>query len=163
MIGECTNLHMTYPALVFGYMIVLRANRLGDRLASGEFAASNDVAIDAEGRPSNSIQRIMAAMRGLAGRHSVRDEVSRYEAVSVALVSAAKGTVGEVSSAHPEPMSPLRLETFFQTLYRRYEERYVLGAPDLASTTRRHEWSTASPALDHEHIADLGFAPRCAE
>ena len=26
-IGECTNLHITYPAMVFGYMFVIRANR----------------------------------------------------------------------------------------------------------------------------------------
>ena len=26
-IGECTNLHITYPALVFGYLFVIRANK----------------------------------------------------------------------------------------------------------------------------------------
>ena len=26
-VGECTNLHLTYPALVFGYLFVLRANQ----------------------------------------------------------------------------------------------------------------------------------------
>ena len=26
-IGECTNLHITYPALVFGYLFIIRANR----------------------------------------------------------------------------------------------------------------------------------------
>ncbi|MCR6659933.1 MAG: hypothetical protein NVV72_11545 [Asticcacaulis sp.] len=26
-IGECTNLHITYPAMVVGYFVVLRANR----------------------------------------------------------------------------------------------------------------------------------------
>ena len=28
-IGECTNLHITYPALVFGYLFLIRANRPG--------------------------------------------------------------------------------------------------------------------------------------
>ncbi|WP_198963534.1 hypothetical protein [Sinorhizobium fredii] len=27
-IGECTNLHITYPALVLGYLVLLRANRM---------------------------------------------------------------------------------------------------------------------------------------
>ena len=27
-IGECTNLHITYPALVLGYLVLLRANRI---------------------------------------------------------------------------------------------------------------------------------------
>lgn len=29
-IGECTNLHIRYPALVFGYLFVIRANRVSD-------------------------------------------------------------------------------------------------------------------------------------
>ena len=32
-IGECTNLHITYPALVFGYLFVIRANRMADPAA----------------------------------------------------------------------------------------------------------------------------------
>jgi hypothetical protein len=31
-IGECTNLHITYPALVLGYLVLLRANRRVDAL-----------------------------------------------------------------------------------------------------------------------------------
>ena len=29
-IGECTNLHITYPALVLGYLVLIRANRQTD-------------------------------------------------------------------------------------------------------------------------------------
>ena len=32
-IGECTNLHLTYPALVFGYLFVIRANEAPDAAA----------------------------------------------------------------------------------------------------------------------------------
>ena len=32
-IGECTNLHITYPALVFGYLFVIRANEAPDAAA----------------------------------------------------------------------------------------------------------------------------------
>ena len=32
-IGECTNLHITYPALVFGYLFVIRANEAPDPAA----------------------------------------------------------------------------------------------------------------------------------
>ena len=44
-IGECTNIHISYPALVFGYLFVMRANRLGHGVAS------TDVAIDDQSRP----------------------------------------------------------------------------------------------------------------
>ena len=43
-IGECTNLHITYPALVLGYLVLLRANRAID--------ASLEQAADAVGDPS---------------------------------------------------------------------------------------------------------------
>jgi hypothetical protein len=39
------------------------------------------------------------------------------------------------------------LERFFETLYLRYDERYVYSAPDLKSVTRRREWLADSPAL----------------
>ena len=32
-IGECTNLHITYPALVLGYLVLLRANRIVEAVA----------------------------------------------------------------------------------------------------------------------------------
>ena len=34
-IGECTNLHITYPALVSGYLFVIRANQVADPTVPG--------------------------------------------------------------------------------------------------------------------------------
>jgi len=43
-IGECTNIHMAYPTLVFGYLFLMRANRQGR-------VAATDVVIDDNGLP----------------------------------------------------------------------------------------------------------------
>ena len=43
------------------------------------------------------------------------------------------------------------------TLYLRYDERYVYSAPDLASKTRRIEWSPESPALASDVTSTLGL------
>lgn len=169
-IGECTNLHITYPALVFGYLFVLRANRFTEDTAGitvSEGApptrrlAANDIAIQKGGEPVEGIIRFHAALRELTGRRGIRNEVSRYEAVSLILVDTAGGQSGHELSAFPPADSPLRFERFFDALYLRYEERYVYGAPNLKPVTRRIEWSPGSPALTEGGLA-LDFQPRLA-
>ena len=86
--------------------------------------------------------------------------MSRYKAVSLALVDPDIDT-------YPKADSPLRVERFFETLYMRYDERYVYSAPDLKSVTRRREWSPASPIFDPKLAASLpitsfGFEARIA-
>lgn len=155
-IGECTNLHITYPALVFGYLFVIRANQMTEAAISQTAAEgapptrqlqANDVAIQAGGEPVESIIRFHSALRELTGRHGIRDDVSRYEAVSLTMVDMLHGQQGAVLPSFPPPDSTLRLEQFFDSLYLRYDERYVFSAPDLKTITRRHEWSPDSPAL----------------
>ena len=42
-IGECTNLHITYPAMVIGYFVVMRANRtLQDVLEAPDLPSEDD-------------------------------------------------------------------------------------------------------------------------
>ena len=153
-IGECTNLHITYPAMVFGYLFVVRANRVVEEAASlaardGASPArqlqANDIAMAVGGDPIESIIRFHSALRELTGRRGIRNDVSRYEAVSLAMIEMADAELGALLPHFPPPDSPLRLESFFQTLYLRYDERFVYSAPDLKSVTRRHEWSAASP------------------
>ena len=42
-IGECTNLHITYPALVFGYLFVIRANRASAVIAANDIAITGTI------------------------------------------------------------------------------------------------------------------------
>ena len=154
-IGECTNLHITYPALVLGYLVLLRANRAID--------ASLELAADAVGDPSAElaagIMRFHNALRELAGRRGIRNDVSRYEAIGMGLVEMASAAKGALLADYPEKESSLRIEKFFSTLYLRYDERFVTSAPDLASKTRRLEWSEDSPALIDR---DFGYEARTA-
>lgn len=155
-IGECTNLHITYPAMVFGYLFVIRANRQIEQAAAiaGEESAqpamqlkANDVAMAVGGEPVESIIRFHSALRELTGRRGIRNDVSRYEAVSLALVEMADAELGTLLPSYPADDSPLRLEQFFGMLYLRYDERFVYAAPDLKSVTQRLEWDPASPAF----------------
>ena len=172
-IGECTNLHITYPALVLGYLVLLRANAQEEaslsEAAEAEEApaprqlAANDMALTAGGEPVAGIMRFHNALRELTGRRGIRDDVSQYEAVAMTLVDMSAARRGEPFEAYPPSDSPLRLENFFATLYLRYDERFVYSAPDLASVTRRLEWATASSALgDPQAEGVLGYAARVA-
>lgn len=155
-IGECTNLHITYPALVLGYLVLLRANRQIDSLledtvlAEGDphrQLAANDIAMAEGGEPIAAIMRFHNALRELVGRRGIRNDVSRYEAIGLGMVEMESTARGALLANYPEEESPLRLERFFETLFLRYDERFVTGAPDLASKTRRLAWAPDSPAL----------------
>jgi hypothetical protein len=171
-IGECTNLHITYPALVLGYFVVVRANRTiedakeapilepeEDASAALEgneepvvssdetqFAA-NDIAILPTGTPVEGLNRFHAALSEMTLRRGIRDEISRYEAISLVLVEPRGDQAGNVIPSFPPDDSLVHARHFFQTLYQRYEERFVYGAPRLASITRRLSWAPESPAF----------------
>ncbi len=115
------------------------------------------------GEPVESVVRFHNAVRELTGRRGIRDDASRYEAVALALVDPAAAEPGAVLSSYPTAESPLRLERFFETLYLRYDERYVYSAPDLKSVTRRREWLAESLALlsPPQGLA-LDYEPRLA-
>ena len=94
-IGECTNLHITYPALVFGYLFVIRANEAPDAAGLANAPpvelpvrpiAPNDIAISESRRPVESIVRFHSALGALPGRNGIREDASRYEAISLALI-----------------------------------------------------------------------------
>ena len=155
-IGECTNLHITYPALVFGYFVIVRANRLVEA-ASLETApesavptiqlAANDIAIQKGGKPVESIIKFHAALRELSERRGIRNEVSRYEAIAFAMVEMLGERAGALLPSFPPADSPIRLEQFFNMLYLRYDERFVYSAPSLKALTERVQWSADSPAF----------------
>jgi hypothetical protein len=172
-VGDCTNLHITYPAMVCGFLSVIRANRAEEE-AVAEVAPTtasparqlqaNDIAIQQGGEVVETIIRYHNALRELAGRRGIRDDVSRYEAVSLTLVESNSLTPGHILPRFPAADSPLRIEQFFQALYLRYDERYVYAAPDLKHVTQRVEWSELSPALTHDLIGtarpSFDFEPR---
>ena len=159
--------------MVFGYLFVIRANRLvedaaaiaGDEdLPPAKQHKANDIAMAMGGEPVESIIRFHSALRELTGRRGIRNDVSRYEAVSLALVEMADTDLGALLPTYPAEGSPLRLEQFFELLYLRYDERFVYAAPDLKSVTRRLEWAPESPAFQSEEgYPNIDYPLRCSE
>ena len=168
-IGECTNLHITYPALALGYLFAVRANRRIEEVVSAlapegarpvRQLAANDIALQEGGQPVESIIRFHSALKELTGRKGIRNDVSRYEAVSLAMVEMADATAGEILQTYPAADSPLRIEEFFKTLYLRYDERFVYSAPDLKTVTQRICWAPNSPALSEPIMNGIDYIPR---
>lgn len=141
-VGDCTNLHIAYPNLVYGFLHVLRANREGE-------AVTSDVSVGADGNPVDAVVRYENVLSNLSGRRGVRDDVTRYESLALALVEPAEPPNSAGLLDWPSEPSPLRLESFFDRLYREYDLRYVYAAPKLEKTTRRLFWAEDSPALNH--------------
>jgi hypothetical protein len=117
-----------------------------------------DVAVLQTGEIAESIKRYHNALAGLAGRRGIRDDVTRYEAIVLSLVSSGPETLGELSTTYPQPDSPLLFADFFRRIYDQYDQRFVYGAPELSSKTRRLEWDAESPIVSDARCAD--YNPR---
>ena len=163
LIGDCTNLHIAYPALVLGYFHLMRANRMPgevieviepgpDVVESGDDPVTrrplkpNDMAFGTNESPVDAIERFAIAVERLAGRSSIRDDLTRYESIGLSLIEAGPDNLGQAFKGFPA-QGLLSLETFFVRLYQQYDERFVFGAPKLNAITRRSQWARSSPAL----------------
>ena len=154
-VGDCTNLHIAYPALVYGFLQVMRANR------EGPGVHPKDVAICQDGQVAESIRRYHDVLARLADREDVRAETTKYEAVALALVNPNPPSEGEIITTFPPAGSSLLLADFFEKLYTQYDQRFIYAAPALETTTRRLEWDPQSPILGDPRI--VGYSPRIAE
>jgi len=160
-IGDSTNLHIMYPGLVYGFFQVIRANRAGDPGIS-----ANDVAIDENGKPVESVLRYHRALAELSGRRFVRDDLTRYERVAFLLAETNPERAGEVLTTFPPPGSPIRTEGFFRFVWETYDLRFPFAGPAIREL-KRVEWDPESPAilaLGGAELAEqaLGYAPRLA-
>ena len=141
-IGDCTNLHMMYPGLVYGFLHLLKARR-----ADEPGIARNDISINADGTPSDAITRYHDVLTGLAGRRLVRNDHTRYEAVALALVETRSDIVGSLFRGYPDSQSPLALNRFFDTLYTVYDLRYPYMLGPAMEKVKRRQWAPESPAI----------------
>ena len=127
----------------------------------------NDVAIGADGSVVSSIARYHDVLLGLTGRLLVRNELSKYEAVSLAMIDPVAGVHGHLSQSFPASGSTLQAESFFPALLKRYDLRFPYVAPSMRRLLRR-SWSQDSPAIaaigsPDTWISRVGYAPRIAE
>ncbi len=97
-------------------------------------------------------------MARLTNRVDLRNDVSRYEAVAIALVHPRGDHIAEVVGDFPLASSPLAFDRFFEKLYQIYDQRFVYTAPALEPRTRRLERDSESPIL--EMASAVGFSPR---
>lgn len=159
--GDCTNLHMTYPSLVYAYWAVMRVNRPGPvppnapiplQSADGVMEA-NDISVLSDGQPHPAGQRYHLALSGLTNRVGLRNDVSKYEAIALTLVNTDEKSLGTIFQDFPAPGDPLNLSNLMPTLYRQYDQRFVYQAPDMKKLTSRKGWATDSPAIkDWAHV-----------
>jgi hypothetical protein len=148
-----------YPGLVYAFLHVLKAHRAGT-----PGLAPNDIAVNERGEVVQAIRRYHDVLLGLAGRRFVRDDFTRYEAVSMALVNSGPKTAGTVFDSFPPADSPLGIRGFFDTIYRIYDLRFPYLAASVGAL-KRLEWHESSPALtclgsEDEMFSRLGYRPR---
>lgn len=162
-IGDCTNLHIMYPGLVYAFLALIKANREGQR-----GIGKNDVCVLEDDSVVDSVRRYHDILANLTGRTFVRDEATRYEAVGLILVESRRTEAGTVFRPFPRDDSPLRTEHFFAAIYDRYDLRYPYMAGRMR-TAQRVVWDEASPAFSairSKTGADLpsalGYVPRLA-
>ena len=163
--GDCTNLHMAYPALVYAFWHVLRANEADDpapiahfRLKDGRYD-THDLAFLSGGELTEPIQRYQHALERLSERDDLRDHPSRYEACGLTLVKSRGGPAEcGVNADHPAAASVLNYNRMFQRLYAIYDRRFVYNAPALRSRTEREVWDRESPLLTDTIFRDEAFA-----
>jgi hypothetical protein len=67
--------------------------------APGRAIGQNDIANSKSGEPVEAIVRFHNALRELTRRRGIRDDVSRYEAVSLVLVDPAGPSAGQCTRA----------------------------------------------------------------
>lgn len=131
--GAGVNLHMMYPALVYGFWHIL--GDPGDRAArNGELAAE--------------MRRYHDALARISGREGIRDDPSRYEACALTLVEFGARFRERIPNRDYPPLGSLQdYNQMFQRLYAIYDRRFVDSTRALRPTTERRVWHGDSPLL----------------
>lgn len=163
-IGDCANIHLMYPGLVYGFAHFLQATK-----ASKPDVKPNDIALDGNGEPVPAIKAYGNGLEGLTSRRFIRNDYARYEAVGLALINPDMSKVhSPILSLFPPAESPLTLEKFFPMLYQTYDLRYPMTYTDPSlGHLARVEWVSESPVLQalkrkKNWAKLLGYKPRTA-
>jgi hypothetical protein len=161
IIGDCANLHMMYPGLVYGFLHLIKANRHGQA-----HLKRNDICIDEAGKVVSSILRWATVLSELRGRVMLSDDGMRYEAIALLLAETLSESEGAVFPDFPLPESSLLVDPFFSQMYSLYDLRY---AYKLGKKALRVEWDEGSPLFQEiiqsfgpEWIHSIGYLPRLA-
>lgn len=152
--GACVNLHMVYPALVYGFWHVLGTSQAQDLVPatlSDPVRSPGDYGRHAWTRTGGlaaELRRYHDALARLSEREDIRDAPSRYEACALTLVE--HGTdrhEGIPNFDYPPPGSLLDYNRMFERMYAIYDRRFVTSTTALRRTTKRNVWHLDSPLL----------------
>jgi hypothetical protein len=143
-IGDCAKIHIMYPGLVYGFVHFLRATDASDRKLK-----PNDILLGEDGEVIGAVKDYARILEGLAGRKLVRNDYSRYEAVSLALLAVnVTGSQSPLIEKFPGSNSSLSLTSFFGSLYHVYDLRFSYAYTDPGvRQLGRVSWAPDSPAL----------------
>lgn len=158
-IAQCTNVHLAYPEMVLGHVVLLRTERhTGDAIDAFTDDTDTDdsrldrtarvIAITPGGGPVPGIVRVHDELSKLVERRGFRQDARRFEAIGLVIAEMHADGCCQVSTSYPPSDSVLGLERFFAVLYRRYDERFVTIASKQASTVPRLKWAANSPGLE---------------
>lgn len=155
IVGECSNLHMTHPALVIGHLVLIRGNRPARPDAKQEAEAvdpshrrgGGDAAFAPDGAPAPTVRRFHDALQTLGRRRDLLDQAGQCEAAALAMVAMEPECRTRLVRGFPDDESGLHFDAFFAALYARYDERFVKRYPMINASTRRQNWHPQSPGL----------------
>jgi hypothetical protein len=168
-VGDCTNLHLRYPSLVYGFYHVLLANRLSQVGEHRLVRSKQDVSIDETGNILPQVMRYCKAIEALSDRKSQFDEPSAYEAVAIDFVESAPTIIGQSFEPAVDTIDSVHRDSFLQKLLEIYDFRYPFMGESIAGM-ERVEWDENSPLFDtikEQTGADdletaIGYIPRIA-
>lgn len=152
--GACVNVHMMYPALVYGFWQVLGVSRCQDLtpvtapVPVDGASDHGDQALQRNGEPVAELQRYYDGLGRLSQRDDIRDAPSRYEACALTLVERTGGSRHAlVYPNYPPSGSLLCYNRMFERLYALYDQRFVDSTMALKQVTQRRFWHRESPLL----------------
>jgi hypothetical protein len=167
-VGDCTNLHLRYPALVYGFYHVILANRASQIGQHGLVRSPNDVSIADDGKVNSQVGRYVSAIQALSNRKNQWEPPSGYESVAVDFIESAPTIVGQSFESGIDPESSIHRANFMANLLRSYDLRYPFLA-DSIGRLKRIAWDEKSPLFQaiqnnsNQNLdAALGYSARLA-
>lgn len=165
IVGECSNLHMTHPALVMGHLVLIRGNRPAGcdskpharELVPGHRRGGGDAALASDGAPVPPVRRFHDALQSLGRRRDLLDQAGQCEAAALAMVAMEPECRTSLVLGFPTKESGLHFDAFFAALYARYDERFVTRYPMINASTRRASWDPESRGL---RLFGLDYQPK---
>lgn len=155
-LGECTNVHLMYPGLIFGFLHLIKFAK------QTEVANVQDASFGSNDEPLPPIRRYHDVMLALGGRRTITDPGMRYEAVGL-LIYRSTPTGPAIWEQYPPANSPAYFLNFFQQLYELYDVRF--GYPDPHGPNVRKTWRPqfkGFPEITDKHLP-FRWQPRLAD